>query len=80
MFFTLLVNINLQTYINSKICFFNMLIFNYEVCIQITTKASVKIKPNILLINESTHFCICNQFATTPIFIFLENAQQSILK
>jgi hypothetical protein len=60
--------------------FFNMLIFNYKICIQTTTKASVKIKPNTFIINESTHFYICNQFATTPIFIFLENAQQSILK
>jgi hypothetical protein len=57
-----------------------MLIFNYKICIQTTTKAGVKIKPNIFIINESTHFYICNQFATTPIFIFLENAQQSILK
>lgn len=68
-----------------------MLIFNYKICIQTTTKASVKIKPKIFIINKFAHFYICNQSTTTPIFIFLENtqsmekltpknAQQSILK
>jgi hypothetical protein len=68
-----------------------MLIFNYKICIQTTTKANVKLKQKIFIINESAHFYICNQSTTTPIFIFLENtqsmekltpknAQQSILK
>ncbi len=52
-----------------------MLIFHYKICIQTTIKANVKNKPKRFIINEFAHFCICNQSATTPIFIFLENTQ-----